>query len=978
MAGAQSRRAKAERHVASSSSTTKSSHSVLPSDSPSHSGKSDSPPVGGHYDGNADPAPSSTQFTRNPLNPEAEITSAMRNMDLGAAAFNMVRGQTSALSKRPDKPSTLGREVLVGLNTFPVALKPGMKITQYQVLVGTGAEKRGLIKKAWASNAVQSELPVQKSWIFDGNSLAWSLQELREIRVQVDLDAEQGKPPRRDGKLNTHRVVIKKTGQIDFASLTAYLARGADFSNKCLEAVTFLDHLMREGPSQRFTQIKRSFFAKGQKRFELGGGIEAFKGVYQSLRIAHSSAGAQLTVNVDVANGTFFTGGEMWTVLVRMLNLRGPAEIGLLLKDDNMQKRKFNETRRLRKLHVHSVHRGKGTRDDYVIDRFLNQSSSQYKIDLKEDGVVKSRVSIEQYMRDKYKLRLAHPDWPVVMMTRKAVLPLELLWLEENQRYPFKLDDRQTASMIKVAVTPPKDRWADIEHGLGMVGWAEDPYLKEYGMKISPQQTIVKGRLLDNPSVQFDKSATDPRTSGRWDLKGKKFLEPNPAPLRSWGFCMVASRFPPKKEDVERFINSFIAAYKAHGGRVEKSPCLITSSGLDPGKCVEELWNTTGNTFQARPQILCFILPDKDSMVYGRIKRSCECRYGVVSQCMQMAHVQKCQPQYMSNVLMKLNAKLGGVTSRAVGKTSKGPKGLFAKHTTCIIGVDVSHAAPGSQVASMAAVTCSTNKLATRYAANCEVNGYRKEMIEPDNISKLIMPLIKEWVQTVNEGRFPDTIIYFRDGVSEGQFTQVMEQEVQVIQQRLRAVKPDHPTKFVVIVASKRHHVRFFPKPGTGDRNGNPLPGTLVETGVTHPRENDFYLCSHAAIKGTARPVHYHILLNERDTENERDPAKRVSNEEFQTLIYEHCYQYIRATTPVSLFPAVYYAHLASNRALHHDKNFGGANSHEKALAAKQKQQQQERQSGGDTIATSDMEPLYELLMPMPNTAQIAKGMWYI
>ncbi len=36
-------------------------------------------------------------------------------------------------------------------------------------------------------------------------------------------------------------------------------------------------------------------------------------------------------------------------------------------------------------------------------------------------------------------------------------------------------------------------------------------------------------------------------------------------------------------------------------------------------------------------------------------------------------------------------------------------------------------------------------------------------------------------------------------------------------------------------------------------------------------------------------------------------------------MIYSQCYQYARSTTPVSLHPAVYYAHLASNRARAHE-----------------------------------------------------------
>ena len=100
-----------------------------------------------------------------------------------------------------------------------------------------------------------------------------------------------------------------------------------------------------------------------------------------------------------------------------------------------------------------------------------------------------------------------------------------------------------------------------------------------------------------------------------------------------------------------------------------------------------------------------------------------------------------------------------------------------------------------------------------------------------------------------------------------------------------------------VVVAEKRHHIRFFPPQGpAADKNGNPLPGTLVEHDVTHPWENDIYLASHVAIQGTARPTHYHMLMDEAN----------LPVEKFQTLLYEHCYQYQRATTPVSLCKSLF------------------------------------------------------------------------
>ncbi|KAK5011638.1 Protein argonaute, partial [Cryomyces antarcticus] len=564
---------------------------------------------------------------------------------------------------------------------------------------------------------------------------------------------------------------------------------------------------------------------------------------------------------------------------------------------------------RLRKLRVYAIHRGAAEKEHlFTIDRFLNKSSRQHTFEQKDKttGISKT-ITIYDYFAQRYNQRLQFPDLPVVQMTKKNIfLPMELCKLAENQRYLYKLGERQTSNMIKFAVTPPSERWAAVEHGLGMLDWKNDKYLHSFGLQIDPTQVKVKGRLLPNPKVQFASGPFDPRTSGRWDLKGKKFLTPNTKPLKSWGICVIQGHGAADKAQVENFIKEFIKIYTGHGGRIEnKTPVIIPGQGGDAGKAVEVLWNKTGNASQLRPQMLVFIVPDKDTMTYNRIKKSCECRYGVVSQVMQAAHVQKCQAQYISNVCMKFNAKLGGVTARAAGK----PSGNFPA-PTLVIGADVSHAAPGSEIASMAAITVSTDALATRYAAACETNGHRVEMISTNNITTMLKPLIQNWVQTVGKGKFPERIYYFRDGVSDGQYQHVLQQEVHDMKELL-STAGQTKIKFTVLVASKRHHVRFFPKAGdsAADRNGNPLPGTLVETGVTHPFEYDFYLCAHAALKGTARPVHYHVLLDE----------NKLTVEELQSLIYEHSYQYIRSTTPVSLFPAVYYAHLASNRARSHE-----------------------------------------------------------
>lgn len=88
---------------------------------------------------------------------------------------------------------------------------------------------------------------------------------------------------------------------------------------------------------------------------------------------------------------------------------------------------------------------------------------------------------------------------------------------------------------------------------------------------------------------------------------------------------------------------------------------------------------------------------------------------------------------------------------------------------------------------------------------------------------------------------------------------------------------------------------------------------SVVDTGVTEARNWDFFLQSHHALIGTARPAHYFVLLNEIFTKEFIAPYPAVSDY-LHELTYEMCYLFGRSTGPVSIPPPVYYAHLACER----------------------------------------------------------------
>ena len=684
------------------------------------------------------------------------------------------------------------------------------------------------------------------------------------------------------------------------------------------------------------------------------------KGVYASIRAV--SAGINppkgiMSINVDVANTTFWAAQRLELAGMALTDSQDIPSLVQRLRPtpQGQESFAFKLLRRLRRVGVECRHRGQGQIDTYIIDKFIAKPATEVKIELKGDNG-SEWPTVAQYYERKYNVRLQYPQLPVVKMTKgtSTYIPMELCKITENQRYGFKLSDKQTSEMIKFAVTLPDRRWQDIQEGINMFNWGSDRYLASYGLRVKghgSQPTSVQAKLLPPPKVAFAPGGemATPQYSGRWDLRGKRFIEPNAQPLQSWGVCVVPDRrYSLDQATVQNFLRQFIRIYEGHGGKVQRKDPVIMQGVNDPAKCVEMLWTQTGNQSKSPPQLLIFVVPNKDSEFYGRIKKSTDCRYGVVSQVLQAVHVQKAQGQYCSNVCMKVNAKLGGATSQAIGL--RGSAGWMAR-PTMYVGADVSHAAPGTEGASIAAITVSFDKRGLKYAGLVETNGVRVEMITKENWESQFGLLAKRWIQTLGSGRCPQHIVYFRDGVSEGQYPQVLEQEVRDLKAVIQKEDPANVCKFTVLTATKRHHVRFFPQ--KGDRNGNPQPGTLVEQGCTAPYEYDFYLCAHSAIKGTARPVHYYVLLDEMG----------LKQEEVQNMIYEASYQYVRSTTPVSLHPAIYYAHLAAARGMSH-------------INAPSKSSGPEDQTKTGSSGKEQTE--VPKLLDMPNTRGIKGTMWYV
>lgn len=236
---------------------------------------------------------------------------------------------------------------------------------------------------------------------------------------------------------------------------------------------------------------------------------------------------------------------------------------------------------------------------------------------------------------------------------------------------------------------------------------------------------------------------------------------------------------------------------------------------------------------------------------------------------------------YSGNVALKANIKIGGATNHV---SSLFPV-KFANELIMVVGADVTHANPGSQSPSVAAIVCSVDKNVTHFDTFIRAQGHREEIIQ--DLENVMKEALANFAKS-NVGKSPDRIMFFRDGVAGGQFAEVKTTEIAAIQNALKARKIE--SKLTFIVVQKRHHFRLFPG-SQKDRSGNCMPGTVVDTQITHPSEFNFFLQSHSGIQGMSRPALYHVLHDESE----------FSSDDIQSLCFSLCFLSQRATRSIGM-----------------------------------------------------------------------------
>jgi eukaryotic translation initiation factor 2C len=176
------------------------------------------------------------------------------------------------------------------------------------------------------------------------------------------------------------------------------------------------------------------------------------------------------------------------------------------------------------------------------------------------------------------------------------------------------------------------------------------------------------------------------------------------------------------------------------------------------------------------------------------------------------------------------------------------------------VGADLSHPAPGAGgQTSVVAVVASADDVPNRYFKEvykqerpAQTKGKSRDIIV--SMREIMKSLIRQYEQ--HRGYPPTAIVIYRDGISEGEFFSVFEDELMATRKACAELSPAYRPYLTYIVVNKRHRTRLFP---TGS-DKNVSAGTVVDShDITNATTYDFYLNSH---HGALVRKHTLIILN--------------------------------------------------------------------------------------------------------------------
>ena len=458
------------------------------------------------------------------------------------------------------------------------------------------------------------------------------------------------------------------------------------------------------------------------------------------------------------------------------------------------------------------------------------------------------------YFKDEYKIVIHNPKQPIILVRNKtkdgqvtnSYFVPELCYLsgleeEETKNGLFmkelakltKLEPNEriqkTNEFIKLLEDPSKDK-----NQPGKLSAKEKSDL--YGIKVEPLNELFTAYYMKDTKLI---GGSNTQVSSR----DKTFKVLKKSDLTNW-LCFYEEN---NYNDAENLYNTLSKASKAYGLKIPEPEWVEMKNKSSAKKWME----TADDYFSEDKQDYSFalFLLGKNDSIYPQLKKHSLCRNGYVSQVVKARSIQKKGGimSVCSKILLQINAKLGGISYKAVINKEINDRKLM------VIGVDSSHI-KGKRTG-VAMVSTINDSFTDFYN--------KEEIIKEENKEQLqfcISSFIEQAIVAYNKKNkaAPKGIVIYRQGVSLQQ-KEFLKTEIQQID---TVCKTKNILYYYILVNTKTTF-KFFEKSNKG--YSNPGSGLLVIDGVTNRNYFEFYIQPQEVTQGSATPTCFHVAYGNLD-----------------------------------------------------------------------------------------------------------------
>lgn len=721
----------------------------------------------------------------------------------------------------------------------------------------------------------------------------------------------------------THRLMVTKNAVLSIDELAKYLNSKShtDFSVKeeSIQALNIVINQHANASSDLTAVGKGKFYpvipnSNGFETLDLGGGLAALRGYYSSVR----TAPGRILLNVNVASASFYKDVCLLDLMEEFMNVRqgsgAPSIMALdrfiagllvesryMIEKDADGKPVMNGGKPKHNIRVHKVFGLIEPRNP----KWWTSKTVKFEYCL-EDGEPR-QITVEQYFWITYKIRLNHSDRPVVNVGSKDHpnhVPPELLFVIPGQPSKRVLSPNQTSQMIRFAARRPHQNAESIvKQGLAVLGIGKSD---AYGVAADQNMLTCPGRILEAPKVHYADTKTIDVHAGSWNLIQARF--PKPVTIGKWAVLLLSmgKRGPFAIDfDEDQVFRNIPLEFRKYGIRIEdydRRSRIMIDLNHDRKTMDQQLKSALDKMSKSGISLVFALLSSEDRYIYSRLKYFGDVVFGISTQAMVGKKLEGGKGrlgQYLGNIALKVNLRLGG-TNHFVNFE----QGTLLP-TDMLVGIDATHPSPGSSdnAPTIVAMVASVDSEFSQYPCSLRIQTGKKEMVEA--LTEMMVERLRLYEK--KNGRLPERILVYRDGVSEGQYEMVLTDEKPKLDAALEKIygKSTRWPKLMILIVGKRHHTRFYPtKQEDCHTSGNPRPGLVVDRGITMERGWDFFMQPHAGLQGTTRPAHYVALYSQWN----------LTADQLEQLTHKLCYCWGRATKAVSLCPPAYWADVAAER----------------------------------------------------------------